>query len=304
MKKARVFLSLLILVSFLLPLGAPAIAYESSATQEAQVMESVGGLLKQIVSYINSSHFLALVAAGVPQKIPAISDAQTVPATPSTPSTPTKPPKDKELHDWCVRKGGVYKEIPGYDPVCIIKTKPSDKDEKFRFEVCLDTGIPLVPYLCIKVKIICPAANPPGTPAPACYVIVDIPASQIKCTLIEPSQYPGKVQLRCTGIEKDKTTDLCYQYIDPPKYIILKQCVTLPDVPPVFKPITIIPIDPFIPWVTPPSTLPPQFLPPGFTIPTPESETPTTPNSASLQSLIGQLTTLVNQINLIGKTAR
>ncbi len=262
----------------------------SSAQNEEKILQMTSNLVSQVVSFMKSNTFLALVASALPQQIS--SDGTQSPATPQTPA-PT-PPKDKKLRDWCVQNGGTYLEIPGFDPVCVRKVPPGS-GEKFRLEVCKNTGF--FGIQCVTLRLICPA----GDPAPACYVVIDIPFNEIKCTIVHPSQYPGKIQLRCTGVAEGPV-DLCYEYTPTPTPgFTLKQCKVPEGQEPAVQPITITPIAPFLPWLTPPTTIPPEFIPPGLPIPAPAKPvTPATPQTpakaSSLEGVVSQVGELVNQL--------
>lgn len=304
MKKARWFLAPFLIASFLFPMLAPIASAQSSNVQEAMVIEGMTKLIQDIISYMSSSQFLALVAAGVQTPLLS-SDKTTPPTTPTEPTTPTPPapkpkPKDQKLHDWCVANGGVYQEIPGYDPVCVKKMTPGN-GESFYLQVCQND--PVFGIKCADLKIVCPAGNPP----PPCKVIIDKPwpLTDVTCTIVVPSQYPGQVQLKCTGIG-NTTVDLCYSYDPVAKTFVLKKCVGEPNVVPVFTPM-VIPSGPFLPWITPPTTVPPQFLPPGLPAPatptTPTTPAPGTATPASLQSLVDQLNALINELSALEKAS-
>lgn len=302
MKKARIFLIPLLIISFLFPMAMPVAQAESSSREEAAIVSGMTDLIREIISYMSSTQFLAYVAGAIPQTASLSTTQQVAPTEPVTPPQPAPDKKNDKLKKFCTQKGGQYLEIPGQTAKCIIKHTPSGND-KFYVEVCEDTQDPILGIQCADLKIICPA----GQPVEKCYVEIDYPGGifgpdTVRCDLVIPSQYPGKVQLKCTGIPPTSPVNICYSYDPVKKEFLVESCPATPPISIPGFPFSVPLLPGFEPWIP---GLPAPFIPPGYTPPT-SPTTPATPASSaqSLQSLVNQLNALMVQLSSFGKINR
>jgi hypothetical protein len=106
MKIRHKLIAAAMLIAVLMP--QMGIAAEPAQEQESKILDSLNVVVERLISYINSSQFLALVIQV--QQSQAVTGADKAPAAPTQPATPAQPTK---LQKWCSDNGGTYIEIPG-----------------------------------------------------------------------------------------------------------------------------------------------------------------------------------------------